>query len=284
MDWFHTCPLGDGLTLVSEPGHVACYLIEGDERALLIDAGLGVAALRPVVQRLTTRPVTLLLSHAHFDHIGGVAEFDDVHAHAASVDVLGSPVRRDWLETYDAAAHTYEAAVDDGNPRPWPPRGFALERWFTAPAPVPTAFVADGDEVDLGGRVLRVVHTPGHAPDHICLVDERRGILFAQDQAYLGSHLLGIDRADPHTWVASAHRLATELAPAVATVHVAHGERLALPPSHLLDLARAGEALLAGETRLEPGVGLFGEEVLIARHDGFELLLASSFTPATVAP
>ena len=80
-------------------------------------------------------------------------------------------------------------AGPDETVRGWPPPGIEPGAAWKIVVP-PTATLDDGDVLDLGDRQLRVLHTPGHAPDHICLLDERNGILFAHDQAYYGPHLV----------------------------------------------------------------------------------------------
>ena len=139
--------------------------------------------------------------------------------------------------------------------RPWPAEGIAARGWRIEP-PSPTRLLADGDEIDLGDRVLRVLHTPGHAPDHICLLDERAGILWAQDQAYYGPHLVYEPGADFGDFVASTRRLADELRGSLRTVYTAHCLRPTVPPAFLGELADAAEAVAGGEAPLTPSRGL----------------------------
>ena len=51
------------------------YLLEGDEKALLIDTGWGSGTLRPYVERLTQKPVQVILTHGHLDHSGSCGEW-----------------------------------------------------------------------------------------------------------------------------------------------------------------------------------------------------------------
>jgi glyoxylase-like metal-dependent hydrolase (beta-lactamase superfamily II) len=150
--------------------------------------------------------------------------------------------------------------------RPWPRERVAELGWRIDP-PRPTRLLVDGDTVELGGRTLRVIHTPGHAPDHICLLDEAAGILFAQDQAYYGPLLVYEPGTDPATYARSAGRV--------------HGAQLrpSVPPRFLGELADAAEAVAAGEARLSPARGMLGEPVLGADFGHFSILVSPEFAP-----
>ena len=77
-DWFYTRTIGPGIWLIAEPQHVYSYLIEGSDQAALIDTGLNIAPIRPVAEALTDRPLKVINTHYHFDHIGGNHEFDEI--------------------------------------------------------------------------------------------------------------------------------------------------------------------------------------------------------------
>ena len=55
-----------------------CFLILGEDKALLWDTGMGIGRLRSLTEKITDLPIVVLNSHDHFDHIGGNAEFDEV--------------------------------------------------------------------------------------------------------------------------------------------------------------------------------------------------------------
>jgi len=70
-DWFAVREVEPGIHLISEPGHVNSWLITGSAEAVLFDTGMGISDIKAVVSELTDRPLRVVNSHHHFDHIGG---------------------------------------------------------------------------------------------------------------------------------------------------------------------------------------------------------------------
>lgn len=160
------------------------YLILGDARAILFDTGPGVRnALHRLVAEMTELPVVAAPSHLHYDHIGNLAHFDEI----ALMDVVG--VRRQ---------------LTNGVLVPEPGQFLGYLEGYEAPHLRPTEWWAPGDVVDLGGRRLQILHTPGHTPESISLFDEEAGMLFAGDFLYPGplfAFLPGSSLADYRTGV-----------------------------------------------------------------------------------
>jgi glyoxylase-like metal-dependent hydrolase (beta-lactamase superfamily II) len=287
VSWFHVSELEPGVTLVAEPGHVCSWLVQGAERAVLIDTGLGVADIAAAIAPVTHLPVEVVNSHSHFDHVGGNALFERRAIHRRGAPLLEAGVPSELLRRYAEMStgihglwRALKAADDAGfhllgpdeEVRPWPPPGFDPSAWRIAPPP-PTRLLEEGDMIDFGGRSLRVLHTPGHAADHVCLLDEKAGILFAQDQAYYGPHLLYFEDSSLEEWARSSRRLADEVAPEIRVVYCAHCLRPAVPPRLLSELAVAAESVLADEVALVAGKGFLGASVLVADFGHFSLLL-----------
>ena len=63
------------VTRIFAPSAELMYLVEGDERAALIDTGSGIGFVRPLVERLTDKPLIVLITHGHVDHAMGASEF-----------------------------------------------------------------------------------------------------------------------------------------------------------------------------------------------------------------
>jgi glyoxylase-like metal-dependent hydrolase (beta-lactamase superfamily II) len=290
--WFEVVPVEPGLHMVAEPGHVFSWLIHGDDRSILLDTGLGIADISAAIVPVTSSAVTVVNSHTHYDHVGGNELFDSVLMHEAGPEWLERNTQ-DWeLEAYDKLVAEIEPVFErllaadregwfalspDQYARPWPAEEIAAAGGWHINAPGPTGLLADGDEIDLGGRSLRVINTPGHCPEHICLLDEAAGILFAQDQAYYGEQLIYLPESDVADYARSCRRLADELRGSLRTVYAAHSLRPTVWPGFLDELADAAEEVAAGEATLTPMHGLFGEDVIGVDHGHFQILVAKDF-------
>ena len=71
--------------LISEYKLVNMYLLEGDEAALLIDCGTGIGNAAETVRELTDKPLTVAITHGHFDHDGAAALFPEIHLHPLDI-------------------------------------------------------------------------------------------------------------------------------------------------------------------------------------------------------
>jgi glyoxylase-like metal-dependent hydrolase (beta-lactamase superfamily II) len=271
--WFATRELPDGVFLIAEPGHVNSFLVVGDERAALIDSGLGIDRIRPVAESLTDRPVEVVNSHYHWDHVGGNQEFDRTAIHELGAEALAHGASAEELEPYLAVIDEVVASVepfraidervhafmtDETTPRPLPD-GFDPAAWTLRPKHA-SRLLADDDVIDLGGRTLRVLHTPGHTPDCICLLDEHAGILFGGDTINTGPIYGHMQDSSLEDFAASAARVA-ELAGAVHVVYVAHFSRYAADARFLVEVANGFADIVEGRAAWRDNTDVFGEKV-----------------------
>src|SRR5207302_4573638 len=107
------------------------------------------------------------------------------------------------------------------------PAGFNAADYATRPFAI-AHWLHDGDKIDLGGRMLRVIATPGHTPDSIALLDEKNGLLFTGDTFYPGPIYLYRPETDLDAYVSSMKRLAA-LAPGLQLLLPAHNVPVADP-------------------------------------------------------
>ena len=108
----------------------------------------------------------------------------------------------------------------------------------------PTRVLKDGDTIDLGGRVLQVLHTPGHSPGHMCFWEAERDWLFTGDLVYLDTLLAYYPSTDPDAYLASLEKVAAlpvrRVFPAHHSLDV-HPEILARMRDAFRDLKATGE-------------------------------------------
>jgi len=143
--------IGTGNLMANE----SLYLIEGNNKAILIDAGTKIADLDKIVTSITSKPVTLVATHVHPDHTGSsINYFPEI-----------------WLNPGDTINIPSMMADYKGEVR----------------------FLKDGEIFDLGDRQIEVVFTPGHTPGSVSFIDTKAGYGFSGDSFGSGNLLLFVD-------------------------------------------------------------------------------------------
>jgi glyoxylase-like metal-dependent hydrolase (beta-lactamase superfamily II) len=227
--WFEVYKIRPGVFAIYEPHQyeeVISYLIVGGRRALLFDTGMGISDISKVAAQLTSLPVSVLNSHTHNDHVGDNWRFKSVYG-------MDTAFTRENARGSTADAQA-ELAPDQicGEL----PAGFNAKSYATRPFHI-THWLHDGDTIDLGGRVLRVIATPGHTPDSIALLDAGNGLLFTGDTYYAGPIFLYRPETDLDAYIASVRKLAA--LPGLQLLLPAHNVPVADPA----ELARVVDAM-----------------------------------------
>jgi glyoxylase-like metal-dependent hydrolase (beta-lactamase superfamily II) len=264
--WFEVYKVAPGVFAIYElhqAEEVISYLIIGHKQGVLFDTGMGISNIRRVTTRLTSRPVVVLNSHTHDDHVGGNWQFTFVYGMDTEFTRTNAKGSRE-----DAQAEiTPDQLCGDL------PKGFDAKTYATKPWKI-SHFIHDGFKVNLGGRTLEVLSTPGHTPDAISLLDRANGLLFTGDTYYPAPIWLFRPETDFDAYVASVKRLAA-LVPELKLVLGAHNIPVA-EPSVLPRLVTAFESVRAGKV---PPQKSDGNKTLYAT-DGFSFLLKTGAVEA----
>ncbi len=236
-DFYTVERLSPGTFAISEPRYfrdVYSYLIVGEREALLIDSGSPLRDISPVVAQLTDKPVSVIATHLHFDHVGNHTKFEKVlmpdlaYLRARTRDGRFVPESREHL----------------GQVEGYSVPGWDVAGWWTV-----------GTELDLGGRSLTLLATPGHTPDSISIWDKTRSRVFMGDYAGDGEIYAFLPNSSLGTYLKTTERLIAEL-PSETLLFAAHGgaETRAAPSvgmQNLMDLRDGLRAMregrLAGE-------------------------------------
>jgi hydroxyacylglutathione hydrolase len=241
-DYFAVEDLGDGTFAIGEPRYYQqnySYLIVGLKQAVLFDSGSGTRDMSGVVAGLTKRPVTVIVSHLHFDHLGGITPFGRV----AMIDL---PETRADVSAALFKPSRYEyMGFFDGRVAP----SFRVAEWL-----------ASGAVIDLGGRVLQILSTPGHTPSSVALFDATNRRLFIGDFIYPTTLYAFLPGASLSAYQATAKMLIGML-PADTVLWTAHccrkNEGVSAPWLSMKDLRDLDAALTTVRANQAKAVGFY---------------------------
>ena len=162
------------------------WLLGDDEEVVIIDAAHDAATIAAAVAGRRVRAI--VCTHAHDDHIGAAPQL---------AALTGAPV----------LAHPDDAVL-------WK---------LTHPGRQPDGELHDGQSIDVVGSLLRVVHTPGHAPGAVCLHVPEAGLVFSGDTLFRGGPgATGRSFSDFGTIIESISARLLRL-PEETVVHTGHG-------------------------------------------------------------
>ena len=170
MITFESTKISPTTTRIRAPGFELMYLVEGKEKAALIDTGSGLGFLRAHIEKLTDKPIVVLLTHGHVDHAMGAGEFETV-----------------YMNHVDDYIYTQHADMD-----------FRRDGLFLCPQKVEEEEIipakpleeihqmAGGDSFDLGGLHIDIYDLPGHTRGSVVmLIREERVLLLGDACNYL---------------------------------------------------------------------------------------------------
>ena len=139
----------------NEMWNESLFLIEGNDKAILIDAGTNIKDLDKIVASITDKPVTLVATHVHPDHTGAsINHFPEIFINPG--DTVLMPI---YMDNY----------------------------------PGDVKYLQDKEIIDLGDRQLEVVFTPGHTEGSTTFIDKKAGYGFSGDSFGTGLLLLTVD-------------------------------------------------------------------------------------------
>lgn len=177
-DWFRVYQIYPDIYAIYEDKHfqeVISYLITADDKAMMIDTGLGIGNIKSVTDALCDKEVFVVHTHTHFDHIGGDWQYGKSY-------VLDDPIAVKRMR-YGLSAKEVEKNVAEGSTWQPYPRGFDPLTYCIRPAASFSTF-RNGDVFEVGKRRFEVIETPGHSPDSVMFADRENRILFTGDSFY----------------------------------------------------------------------------------------------------
>jgi glyoxylase-like metal-dependent hydrolase (beta-lactamase superfamily II) len=145
-----------------------CYLIGKAPRIAIVDPGGESERIAATIDEHGWKPEAILLTHGHIDHVAHCCHLAEryslpVYMHRADLFLLQSAQFPEFAKMLGAR-----------------------------PCPEPTGYLEEGVPVEVAGLRLRVLHTPGHTPGSVCLLDEESGEALVGDTVFYR----GVGRTD----------------------------------------------------------------------------------------
>lgn len=242
-NWFTVGQIDKDTWMLSEyrhPEETHCYLLNGSGRSLLIDTGLGIFNIYDEVRKLTDNPVTAVATHIHWDHIGGLKYFPDFYAHRKELKWLSGefPLPIEMIKKM-AVGHCDL------------PENYDIDT-YTVFQGMSTRVLNDGDIINIGGRRIQVLHTPGHSPGHMCFWEKEKGYLFTGDLVYKGTLFAYYPSTNPEDYLKSLEKISQLPVERVFPGH----HSLDIQPEILIRMRNAFRRL-EEEGKLQHGSGAF---------------------------
>ena len=280
--WFDVYKVPGGAYAFFEPGHdqeVMCFLIAGTSKAILFDTGMAIGNLRKAVEDVIAHEgptlaflndlddpdkFILVQSHTHSDHRADSWQFDTSVYVFDGIDNYDT--RRMAKDTMLLPTYTYTATNPSDLLRDLPqqfiddiaaaPGGQLVRPGVKAEN---VKLMREGDKFDLGGRILEVVHTPGHSPDGVSLLDLGKRVAFTGDWYYSGpNYAYSPATASFGAYYDSAQKInykVNVIGTGVDWVYGAHNE--AVKGGIIKELAEATQKIMDGDVVV--GYGYAGE-------------------------
>lgn len=215
--WFSKSVVDATTTMLTEPFvtdycRANMWLVRGSDIDLLVDTGMGICPLSPEIEPQPGKPLLVVATHVHLDHVGSLHEF----AWRA-----GPRIEAPFFETmpdeatYAHMFRNFPGAVSELPFPDWQSADYAIK-----PAPL-HRLLDEGDVIELGGRSFRILHLPGHSPGSIGLFDEFTGTLFSGDAIHGGLLVDDMPDSDRTAYCATMRRL---IDLPVGIAHGGHGD------------------------------------------------------------
>ncbi len=169
MITFRTEKMTDRITRIYGICTELCYLVEGDERAALIDTGSGFGSLRSAVKRLTEKPLVILITHGHTDHAMGCGEFMDCEMFLSHRDEYIYSPHGDSVFRHEGMSLTEENIT-------------ITENDYIPTIPFSNYHdLKGGDSFDLGGEMIEIYDLPGHTRGSVVMLIKNARMLLLGD-------------------------------------------------------------------------------------------------------
>ena len=208
---FHSAKIDANITRIRNGSGDMMYLVEGKTRAALIDTGVGVGDLKKYVERITDKPLIVLLTHGHVDHASGTAQFDEVYMNGKDAELFKEHTALDSRKGYvNACNPNWAKTLTDANFQP-------------VDNPARFKNLGEGMTFDLGGVHLDIYDLPGHTQGMTAILIRENRALLTGDGANMFTFLFLKEALGLTSYEKSLQRLKKITSKKYDKVYCSHG-------------------------------------------------------------
>jgi len=247
---FHSEKISEHVTRIYGLAGEQMYLVEGAQKAALLDTGSGAGSLRRYVETLTGKPLTALLTHGHVDHAMGAPEFDTVSMSHKDKGIYkehcGMEVRKGFLsQSPDFAQVTQEDYVPVKS----------AETFLDLP---------DGAVFDLGGISIEIFDCPGHTMGSVCMLLREERTLLTGDACNTFTFLFDDSSTGVTTYEKNLQSLKARTEGKFDRIYLSHGPGKDYPAALLDEVIEVCEDIKNGKVEDVP-FEFMGKKAWIAK-------------------
>ncbi|XCP85571.1 MBL fold metallo-hydrolase [Roseburia hominis] len=252
MNYYTSEKVTDHITAVRSLSGEIMYLVEGEQKAVLIDTCVGVGHLRQFVEKLTDKQITVLLSHGHIDHAMGAPEFERVYMNRKDIPLYQSQCAVEERKGYVAAGIGPEAAA-----------GISEEEYVSARPDYTFRKLEDGMIFDLGGVHVEAHEFEGHTKGCMIFAVREERVLILGDACNNATFLFDDICSTVAEYRQQVNRVKNLLVGKYDRVFLMH-HVMEAPPSIFDEMSEVCDVILAGQADNIP-FDFMGKKAYIAK-------------------
>lgn len=150
MKQFNVKQVNEKIYVINDEANASFYMVLGNEYAAVIDTGITEGEkIMPVIRKITDKPLKLIITHAHLDHMHHIDEFEDVYMCHEEL-TLSEDILRKVTGNID---YDLKSTKD----------------------------IRTGSRIDIGGDILEICQVPGHTPGSVIILEKKYDMLFTGD-------------------------------------------------------------------------------------------------------
>lgn len=226
------------------------YLIEGENKAALIDTGTGVGNLKEFVEKITKKPITVILTHGHVDHAPGAAMFNDVYMSYTDKNLYAQHDTLDTRKSFTDISYKDSKELNDSD---------------YVPVKDSDSFnnLKDGATFNLGGVTLEAISVPGHTQGMTAILIKEQRVLITGDACNFSTFLFDENTTGLTTYQNSIKNLLDKTNGKFDKIYISHMSGDA-PKSLIADMITLIDDIKAGKVDNVP-FEFMGHKAFIAK-------------------